>query len=137
MTRETPEERSERILAELREATREAAGVLKDLQAAAKEARAQADDYLGKGVQDALNFYKAQVEEVCQHYADEARKDIAGHLTQWAAVIKNEISRERLINTAATRIIAEMERQKDEEIAAARSAPGEIVIQLCDRPHAD
>lgn len=137
MTRESPEERSERIRDELREATREAAGVLKDLQAAAKEARAQADDYLGKGVQDALNFYKAQVEEVCQHYADEARKDITQHLTQWAAVVKNEISRERLINTAATRIIAEMERQRDEETAALREASGEVVINLCDRPHAD
>lgn len=137
MSRETPEARAERLLAELRELLPEAAGLVKDLRAAMKEARAQADDYLGKGVQDALNFYKAQVEEVCQYYADEARKDIARHLTGWAAVVKNEVSRERLINTAATRILAEMERQKDEEIAAVRENPGEIVINLCQRPHAD
>lgn len=137
MTRESPEDRAVRIAAELREATREAAGVLKDLLAGAKQAREQADDYLGTGVQTAFDHYKNEVETVGQHYLDEAKKDIAKMLTGWAAVVSNELSRERLINAAATRIMKEMERQAQEEIEIANQRPGEVVIQLCDRPHAD
>lgn len=79
---ESPEQRAERILTELREATSEAAGVLRDLLRAGRTAREQVDDYLGKGVQDALNHYKTEVETVAQHYAAEARKDVESFSTK-------------------------------------------------------
>lgn len=63
MSRETPEARAARILAELRAATVEAAGVLKDLQAAARKARGQVDEYLHSEVENTLNGYVRQVEE--------------------------------------------------------------------------
>lgn len=63
MSKESPEARAERILAELRAATAEAAGVLKDLNTARTAARKQVDEYLHAEVEKALNGYVAQVEE--------------------------------------------------------------------------
>ncbi len=137
MSRESPEARAERILAELREATREAAGVLKDLAAAQKSAREQVDDYLGKGVQDALNFYKSEVEKVGQHYADCARKDMAEHLVGFTAVVQNEISRTAIFKEAVDSIIKELQRHDEARQRQAELAASGIAIELCQRPHTD
>lgn len=51
---ETPVQRSERIAAELRATTAEAAGVLKDLHAAIKTARAHVEDFAEASVADMI-----------------------------------------------------------------------------------
>jgi hypothetical protein len=137
VTRESPDQRAERILAELRAATSEAAGVLKDLRAAQKSAREQVDDYLGKGVQDALNFYKAEVERVGQHYMDLYKKDLTEHLTGWTAVVQNEISRTAIFKESVDAILNELLKRENMSARLSHQAPGEVVITMCERPHAD
>lgn len=74
MTRpESPLDRAERIGAELRAATQEAAGMLKDLRAAMKEARAQVDEYLHTEVQAALDTTMADLQQVAHSFATDAK----------------------------------------------------------------
>lgn len=96
MTRESPEARAERILAELRAATAEAAGVLKDLDAAAKRARRQVDGYLHDEVQKAHNEYTAQL----QAGADKFITDHLAHLDKCAEKVARQA--ETTIRNAGT-----------------------------------
>lgn len=50
-------DRAERLIAELREATREAAGVVKDLERAMKQAREQVDGYYSTKVKATLDAH--------------------------------------------------------------------------------
>jgi hypothetical protein len=76
---EDPLARAERIMTELREVTREAAGVLKSLQVAAKNAREQVDGYLAAEVQTAINHYTT----VNQQHADQFSKDLIADLARF------------------------------------------------------
>lgn len=105
---ESPEARAERILAELREATREAAGVLKDLAAAQKSAREQIDDYLHDEVERVLAKYTTTWQEGADQFHAEMKADIAEHITGYTAVVKNEISRTAIFKEAVTQILAEL-----------------------------
>lgn len=120
MTREAPEERAARILAELRAATAEAAGVLKDLKAAAKAARVQADDYLGQGVNEALLHYKAEVEQVAQHYNTECHKDLTRmaktYVDRAEIAINNAISIEAAADLLAKKIAAIIRKRGDRSV---------------------
>lgn len=66
MSREDPLARAERITAELRVATAEAAGVLKDLHAVIKAARTMADQYAAHEVSRVMNEHLRR----CQSLAD-------------------------------------------------------------------
>lgn len=97
MTRpESPLERAERIGAELRAATQEAAGLLKDLRAAMKEARAQVDEYLHTEVQAVLNANTVHVQSLVDAWNEEARGHVEG-------VIKRAADRaDAIIESAST-----------------------------------
>lgn len=77
-----PTERAERITAELREATREAAGVLKDLRTAMREARIQVDGYLATEVQKASDHYMTQWQAGCDQFYEDFRQDVADKINQ-------------------------------------------------------
>lgn len=105
---ESPEARSERILAELRDATREAAGVLKDLKAAQAEARKQVDEYARGEVERVLARYTTEWQAGADEFHAEMKADIAEHITGYTAVVKNEISRTAIFKEAVTQILAEL-----------------------------
>lgn len=75
MTREDPAERAERITRELREATAEAAGVLKDLQAVIRSARAQVDEYAAKEVSDVMNAHLQRTQQLADEWHAEMKAD--------------------------------------------------------------
>lgn len=79
MARPSPEERAQKLLAELREATSEAAGVVKDLHRAMREARAQVDEYLHDRVQADLDAHTASWQSDAQAFVDQARADTQHH----------------------------------------------------------
>lgn len=108
MSRESPEARAERILAELREATREAAGVLKDLARAQAEAHRQVEDYAHDEVERALAKYTTRWQAEADRFHAEMKADIAEHITGYTAVVKNEISRTAIFKEAVTQILAEL-----------------------------
>lgn len=78
---ESPEARAERITAELRAATAEAAGVLKDLTRVMRGAREQVDDYLHDEVQKACNSYLQQLQDGAGQFI----RDHLAHLDEAAA----------------------------------------------------
>lgn len=137
MAKETPEERAERILAELREATAEAAGVAKDLRAAAKAAREQIDNYLGTEVNNAHKLYTQQWQASAEQFIADMRSDVTQHITDWTAVVQNEISRTAIFKEAVNQILSELKQYDAKRLhQASQMAPG-VVISMCDRPHAD
>lgn len=86
MTRaEDPLTRAERIAAELRAATAEAAGILKDLRSEAKRARSQVDEYLHDQVQAAMNHYAEAVQAGCEQFNRDAHADLQRHMDQAVA----------------------------------------------------
>lgn len=105
---ESPTERAERILAELRAATAEAAGVLKDLAAAQKSAREQIDHYLGDEVQKAHKHYTAQWQAGAEQFIADMRQDVTEHIVNWTAVVQNEVSCTAIFKEAVTQILAEL-----------------------------
>ena len=73
---EDPLARAERITAELRKATTEAAGMLKSLEAAAKSARSQVDGYLGRGAKDIVSAYDDRLHEEIYSLTEAARAKV-------------------------------------------------------------
>jgi len=65
---EDPISRAQRITAELREATTDAAGVLKDLRAASKAGRAQVDNYLVDQMAEAIAGVHREMRARAQRY---------------------------------------------------------------------
>lgn len=134
---ETPEERAERILTELRQATADAAGAAKDLERATRQARAQIDDYMGPEVVRVTNAYIAQVQAQLDQWQRDMAAEISKRLVAWTAVIENDISRERIVHAAAEHVAAEVsERLKKAGHDAIDYRPA-IVVQLCERAHKD
>lgn len=88
---ESAEERAQRITAELRTATSQAAGVLRDLERVIKNARHLVDEYAANEVSRVMNHHLAQM----QALADQWNRDMfADH----ARVMKRlDESRERII----------------------------------------
>jgi hypothetical protein len=73
---EDPVARAERVTAELREASREAAGVLKDLRVLMKSAREQVDGYYSANVKAALDEHtQTWTADVDQWWSD-AKADL-------------------------------------------------------------
>lgn len=110
MSRETPEQRAERILADLRAATAEAAGVTKDLTRVIASARATIEQYLHSEVQSALDGYTRQWQEGADAFHAEMKADITEHLTNWHAVVHNEISRQAIFKDAVHSILQELQK---------------------------
>jgi ElaB/YqjD/DUF883 family membrane-anchored ribosome-binding protein len=105
---ESPTERAERILTELRAATSEAAGVLKDLQAAAKDARKQVDEYASANMTRSLNNLLDQLNKggnkfIADHLAhlDERAERVA---RQAETTIKNAGTIDALVKATAQAI---------------------------------
>lgn len=73
---EDPLDRAERITAELRKATTEAAGMLKSLEAASKLARSQVDGYLGRGAKDIVTAYDDRLHEEIYGLTEAARATV-------------------------------------------------------------
>lgn len=71
-------DRAERIAGELRAATAEAAGVLKDLTAAIRRARAQVDEYAAHEVERVMKLHL----DTCQAAVDQWYKDMVANVNQ-------------------------------------------------------
>lgn len=71
-----PAERAERLLAELRTATAEAAGVVKDLRRAMKEARELVDGYYSAKVKAALDAHTASWQGDIEQFWRDAKEDL-------------------------------------------------------------
>lgn len=134
---ETPADRAERILAELREATREAAGVLKDLQRTIASGHAQIEEY-------ARDEISSQLVRACNRTLDEAVRVCKEHedavtrrVIDYAALIENNFSRDALVREAVNHIEERVAaRMREHQLEHAARGP-EVVISMCDRPHAD
>lgn len=135
--KETPEQRAERITAELRDAVREAAGVLKDLRSAMKEARGQVDEYCHGEVQKALDQTTQNVVTETARMVREHERKVTDRVIGFAALIENNFSREALIREAANRIEKLVMKQVDLHNRRHITPAPEVVISVCDRPHAD
>ena len=134
---ESGDERAERIAAELREATREAAGVLKDLRAAVKTARGEVEQYLHDECQRALNQNTANMLDTVRQITGDHEARVIRRVIEYAALIENNFSRETLIQEAANRIEKLIVPFIEQSQKPRSAGPGEVVISLCDRPHAD
>lgn len=80
-----PIERGGRLLAELREATSEAAGLVGDLRRAMREARAQVDEYLHTEVQKSLD----QTTELWQTLALDRAREIVTDINRTAETARS------------------------------------------------
>ncbi|HEX3513854.1 MAG TPA: hypothetical protein VHT26_07635 [Trebonia sp.] len=137
MTKESPEARAERILTELRAATAEAAGVLKDLTKAVKSAHAEVEEYLADEVQSALSEYHQSLRVDVGRITAGHEAKVTQRVIDFAALIENNFSREALIQEAVNRILAELQQLHHMDVKDKRQEFGEVVISVCDRPHAD
>lgn len=134
---ESPEARAERILAELRAATSEAAGVLKDLVKAIASARGQVEEYLHAEVEQALHEYQQDMIAGTRRITSEHEAKVTQRVIDFAALIENNFSREALIREAVNRILAELQAHPETRRRQAQLDRAGIVISVCDRPHAD
>lgn len=134
---ESPEARAERILAELREQTREAAGVLKDMQKTIAQARATVEDYLHDECERALIENTRSVVDAARRVCAEHEAKVIQRVIDYAALIEANFSRDALVREAANYIEAlVMQKVSDHDRKHARPS-GEIIVDLCTRPHAD
>jgi hypothetical protein len=107
---ETSAERGERIVAELREATAEAAGVLKDLTATLGKARAMIDQYAATQVETVMNGYL----KLCQKAVD-----------GWNAEMQADMNRLRTqVNERMQELIARLGDLYDIKIIESHEIPG-------------
>jgi hypothetical protein len=137
MTRESPQARAERILAELRAATSEAAGVMKDLTGVIKGARVEVEQYLHDECQRALNENTDNMLAEVQRVTKQTYDRVVTVTTGWVGAVENQITRDRLIQAAAEQIAGEvLARFAQAGIDPRITAPA-ITISVCDRPHAD
>lgn len=91
MKSEGPLARAERITAELRAATAEAAGVLKDLTHAVRQARATVEEYCATEVQRALDENTRHVQSLVDSWNEEARTHINGVIDRSVAKANAQI----------------------------------------------
>lgn len=105
-----PAERAERLLTELREATAEAAGVVKDLRRAMKEAREQVDGYYSAKVKASLDEHTATwTEEIDQWWSDaktDVKKITAAAVKKSNEIIYHAATIEQLCQAVATEVAA-------------------------------
>lgn len=134
---ESPEARAARILAELREATSEAAGMLKDLTKVIASAHNEVEEYLHNEVEHALADYHRTLVAKTQQLTSEHEAKVIQRVIEFAALIENNFSREALIQEAANRIEALVSPFIAQCSAQMGPGPSEVVINLCQRPHAD
>lgn len=134
---ESPEARAERITAELREATREAAGVMKDLQAVIRSARAEVEEYLHTEVVRALEENTASMMRTVRQVTGDHETHVIERVTQFAALIENNFSRDALVREATGYIEKQVCSWLDAHEATAVPRGAGITIMACDRPHAD
>lgn len=90
MTKESAEARAERITRELRAATVEAAGVLKDLTTALAGARKMADQYAAHQVETVMNGYLKLCQSAVDQWNADMQADVA-RLQEMAAKRTQEI----------------------------------------------
>ena len=127
MSRESAEQRAERLVAELRAASAEAAGVVKDLRRAMKEARVQVEDYIHDSVQAALDDYVAQLGkdagEVKQQAATDIETFVQARVKQAQAMVEAAATLEILAGAVA-REVARHTQFIDGEPVIVYDAPG-------------
>lgn len=107
---EDPAARAERILGELREATTEAAGVLKDLRAAMKQARDQVDGYYSERVKVDLDRHTQSWQAEIDQWWREAKADLQ-------RIVSNAIAKAEPVIINASRLEA-LCKAVAEEVAA-------------------
>lgn len=90
MTKETTDQRGERIAAELRAATREAAGVLKDMQSTLAKARDLVDRYAATRIEEVMNGYLKQCQAAVDGWNTDMQADV-NRLQQKAAEVKQHL----------------------------------------------
>jgi len=107
---EDPTARAERITAELREVTREAAGVLKSLQVAAKNARAMVDEYYSDQVKTVLDAHTAKWQaDIDQFWADaqtDIKKVVSDAVARAGQIIYTAATLEQLCKAVAVEVAA-------------------------------
>lgn len=130
MKNESPTERAERVTAELREATREAAGLIKDLQAVMKAGRAQIDEYLPREIERIVNAYVTNVQSDLDQWRKDMNTHVAEIMVNWTAVVQNEISRSKIANEMGNAIIAELRRLTSENAFTIQTNLGPTVIDF-------
>jgi hypothetical protein len=130
--KETPEARQERILAELRAATAEAAGVLKDLQRTIESARERVDEYAVPQI-DALahqtaNEMTADIRQLGERLTAKMQAAVNAH----EAKIAEYLEREPLITAAANKVYLEVAELMKARVLA--EAPDDTKYQIVIGP---
>ena len=128
---EDPLARAERITRELREATAEAAGILKDLKVVIKSGRAQIDEYAQGEIARAPNEAADQWHGEVRGYLGDLADDVRRHMVEWTAVVQNEVSRTKILQEAVTAIIAEL--RKIDAREQAERHPGGVTLTVTEQ----
>jgi len=105
---EDPLARAERITAEMRAATSEAAGVLKDLRAAMKQAREQVDGYLVEQMADTIAAVHREMRARAQRYLLDMLGKIEGRAFEAIALAEETIATANTLDVLVDRTTAEL-----------------------------
>lgn len=108
MTRESPEARAERILGELRAATAEAAGVVKDLERVIRLARERVDEYAIPQIDAKVNETAADIRRDYLALAQSWQEKINVVFETYDARIATYVEREPLITAAVNQVYTEL-----------------------------
>lgn len=117
MKPEDPLARAERITAELRAVTTEAAGILADLQRTMKQAREQVDGYYSQRVKATLDAHTVQWDRQCFERIQAMVREVNEVAGRAAARAESAIDRALAIDEAANHLAALLD-------ATAVDAPG-------------
>lgn len=108
MKPEDPLARAERITAELRAATSEAAGMLKDLEHAAKQARAQVDEYLNGQMAGTIAAAHREMRARAQRYLLDMLGRIEGRALESIALAEEAIATANTLEVLTSRVSEEI-----------------------------
>ena len=102
-----------------------------------KSARSQVDEYLHDECERALNENNRNMIAEMRRVQGEHEAKVTQRVIDFAALIENNFYREALIREAANRIEALVMAEVTKREALMQYPRGEVVISVCDRPHAD
>lgn len=105
---ESPEARAERILGELRDATREAAGVAKDLERVIKSARERVDEYAIPEIDAKVNQTAADIRRDYLELAESWQAKLVKVFEEYDRRVSVYVEREPLVHAAVNQIYTEL-----------------------------
>lgn len=130
-------ERAERITQQLREATSEAAGTIKDLERVMKEARAQVDEYTHEQIKADLQRFGDRAFAEVRSIGEEAIEKTNAMMRRLEERLSETTAHQDLVNEAANQVAMLVQRKFD-EAGITKGLPGRayaIEFKVKPPPH--